>query len=102
MGPDVDILGGTIRHDEPVLQIHVSSVPPRALRGLLHPGEIVRMNPRQYELQRGPHPRVIPDDAKGLRGPIELTARDGPAETAGEAEALGFLQVSFAAPQLLL
>src|SRR5712691_3255407 len=46
--------------------------------------------------------RRVFKNSKGLARPVDFSARDIPAETAGVAQTLRFSQVSFASPQRLL
>src|SRR5271167_4229459 len=68
--------------------------------GLLNARSVVGMSPLEHEL----HPRLINsvafEDAKGFLRPVEVPARNIPAETAGVAQPLRFGQKGFGALQL--
>src|SRR5450631_3632594 len=54
-----------------------------------------------HQFQRRPRRIVISEDLVGFLGPENLAGRNLPTEAAGAAQALGFRQVGFAAPQLI-
>src|SRR5882724_11025463 len=99
MSHHVDILDGTIRHQQAIFVLKILSVL-GALDRLLYGGSIFRMNPLEDELQSRLRPAVILEDAKRFIGPDDLSSGNAPAETTGMTEALSFRQVRFALLQL--
>ena len=89
-----------IRHQQAMVEINIRPFPGRAVESLLDEIPVVGMSSLQYQLQCRLGRSIVLKDLVGFLRPVNLSARNIPAEASGRADALPFGQESFAALQI--
>jgi hypothetical protein len=89
----------TIRHQQSVLIIKVTSAPRRTLKGVFDKNHIVRMSSLQYQIGRRFGPRRVPVNPSRLLGPEYPLRTSFHSDKAGVTESLRVCQLHFAPPK---
>src|SRR6476659_4011900 len=82
-----------------MLKINSLSAARRTLDHLPDQRDVVRVHPVEHHGDRGSGRGVVPEYSVAFLGPDDVSARDGPAKTAGAAEPLRLRQRSLALSQ---
>src|SRR5688572_18574894 len=99
MRDHVELPDRTVRHEEPMLELEVATVPACVPEQRGEPLDFIRMNPGANELEGHVLPRIDAVDAIRLLGPLDCVGGDVPRKAAGAAQTLGFAQERLAAAQ---
>src|SRR5713226_8666177 len=83
-----------------MLNIKICLFVGRVVESLLYAISVVRMNSLQCQPQRRLHRSIMLKDVEGFLRPVDFSARNVPAETAGVTYTLPFSQESLAAVQI--
>jgi hypothetical protein len=100
VGADAKVLRRAIRHQPTKLVVVVLFALPHAVDLMLHDSLVILMHPLQKQVDRRLRRLVESQYSIAFLRPEGVAARNLPAETAGPAELLGFVQVGFDAPAL--
>ena len=76
------MLGGTVRHEQTMTKVQVSSLLRRAIKRLPNESKIVGMNSLEHQVQGRPTGPIKSRDSIGLFRPEDLAGRSIPAKTA--------------------
>src|SRR5918998_833115 len=83
-------------------EVRVAAVADYTLECLLQPRTVVRMHPLKHALKRRSRVLVVSENTKRFLGPVKLSARHVPAETARKTELLRLGQIGLGPPQGLV
>lgn len=96
----MNVLDGTVGHQQSVLKLKALLVVCRALYDLVNIGKVIRVNPAEREIQRGLGLQIKAEDPVTLFGPEYFSSRGMPVKAAGVTESLCICQKSFCMLQL--
>ena len=98
----MEVLDGTVRHQQTVLQIKVGPCFCRSIKGMLNAISVVGMNSFEYHRYRRLRRSILFEDIVRFYRPIDFSALNTPAEATRVAQALPLRQEGFAALQLFV
>src|SRR5260370_40788037 len=85
-----------------MFKIKLRLLPRSAFEQLLHRRPVFRVNALQNEIDGSVGRRLVTEDPIRFSRPVDLSAGDMPAETAGVAEFLSFGEIGFSTLQLAI
>src|SRR5260370_11477650 len=98
MRETMNMLYRTIRHQQPILKVKVTSALRRSLKNVFEKVHIIRMDSLQYQIGRRFRPGRVPVDPGRFLGPKKPLSGYVHSNTTGATESLRIRYVRFAPP----